>query len=119
MTTDVSPYPTPTVRRKSLSELVEFEDLGLLDDRDLRAVFDEVPAPQVLDALVGAKTGLRQFLLTRLPATSASKLEAEINERGPVSFESVRAAQRAVVETLCRLSRGGMVAFDDPEDMVA
>ena len=102
-----------------MSDLVEFEDLELLDGHDLRAVFDQVPAPQVLDALVGAKIGFRQFLLTRLPAPSASKLEAQINERGPVSFESVRTAQRAVVDTLCRLSRGGVVAFDDPEDMVA
>ena len=52
-------------------------------------------------------------------AEAAIKLEAQINSHGPVSFESVRSAQRVVVETLCRLSRGGVVAFDDPEDMVA
>ena len=62
---------------------------------------------------------MRQHLLTKLPQSSATKLEAQINTHGPVSFESVRTAQRAVVETLCRLSRGGVVAFDDPEDMVA
>jgi flagellar motor switch protein FliG len=107
------------VRRKSLSNLVEFDDLELLDGSDLRAVFDQVPTTQVLDALVGTRPSMRQYLLTKLPHSSAVKLEAQINTHGPVSFESVVTAQRAVVETLCRLSRGGYVAFDDPEDMVA
>ena len=102
-----------------MSDLVEFEDLELLDGIDLRAVLDQVPAHQVLDALFGTKPGVRRQLLTKLPAASAGKLEAQINEHGPVSFESVLNAQRVVVDTLCRLSRGGQVAFDDPEDMVA
>ena len=102
-----------------MSDLVEFEDLELLDGGDLRAVFEQVSPTQVLDALVGTKPGVRQQLLTKLPLASASRLEAQINTHGPVSFESVKNAQRAVIDTLCRLSRGGQVAFDDPEDMVA
>jgi flagellar motor switch protein FliG len=102
-----------------LSDLVEFDDLELLDGGDLRAVLDQVPTPQVLDALVGIRPSMRKHLLMKLPQSSAVRLEAQINAHGPVSFESVRTAQRVVVETLCRLSRGGQVAFDDPEDMVA
>jgi flagellar motor switch protein FliG len=102
-----------------LSDLVEFEDLEQLDGADLRAVLEQVPSSQVLDALVGARPGVRQHLLTKLPRALASRLEAEISAHGPVSFESVANAQRVVVETLCRLSRAGQVAFDDPEDMVA
>ena len=102
-----------------MSDLVEFEDLELLDGADLRAVLGQVPPTQVLDALVGARPSMRQHLLTKLPSSSATELEARINAHGPVSFETVHFAQRAVVETLCRLSRGGLVAFDDPEDMVA
>jgi flagellar motor switch protein FliG len=99
-------------------DLVDFEDLDLLDGTDLRAVFDQVPAPQVLDALNGLKPGLRQHFLTKLPQASATKLAAELGTRGPVSIELTRDAQRAIVETLCRLSRGGMVAFDHPSDMM-
>jgi flagellar motor switch protein FliG len=101
-----------------LSDLVEFEDLELLDGHDLRSVFAQVPASQVLDALVGTRPGMRRHLLTKLPASSALVLEAQINDHGPVSFETVHTAQRAVVETLCRLSRSGQVAFDDPADMM-
>jgi flagellar motor switch protein FliG len=102
-----------------LSNLVEFDDLELLDGGDLRAVFEQVPPDQVLDALVGTRTGFRQLLLTKLSASSATELEARVSAHGPVSFETVKTAQRAVVDTLCRLSRSGVVAFDDPEDMVA
>jgi flagellar motor switch protein FliG len=102
-----------------LSDLVDFEDLELLDGRDLRAVLDQVPDSQVLEALIGTPAGLRQSLLTKLPRASASRLEAQISAHGPVPFESVQRAQRALIEALCRLSRSGQVAFDDPEDMVA
>ena len=102
-----------------MSNLVAIEDLGLLDGRDLRAVLGQVPEAQVLDALVGLSAARRQLLLTKLSPASASRLEARVASRGPVASEAVRTAQRTVVDTLCRLSRGGLVAFDDPEDMVA
>lgn len=102
-----------------MSELVDFDDLDLLDGHDLRTLFAQVPDRQILDALAGIRPIKRQQLLTRLPSSSATRLEARIVTHGPVSFESVRNAQRVVVETLCRLSRGGHVAFDDPADMVA
>jgi flagellar motor switch protein FliG len=102
-----------------LSDLVDFEDLGLLDGGDLRSVFDQAPDSQVLEALVGSPPALRCYLLAKLSATSASRLEDRIKDCGPVPADSARVAQRAVVEVLCRLSRGGQVAFDDPDDMVA
>lgn len=102
-----------------MSSLVDFEDLGLLDGGDLRAVFGQVALDQVLAALVGTSSSFRQQLLTKLSPASASRLEAQIHALGPVSFDDVQGAQRELVEVLCRLSRGGQVAFDDPEDMVA
>jgi flagellar motor switch protein FliG len=100
-------------------DLVDFEDLELLDGHDLRAVFEQVPAPKVIDALFGVRPGVRQHLLTKLSESSATRLQAELHAHGPVSVESVRDAQRCVVEALCRLSRGGIIAFDHPADMVA
>jgi flagellar motor switch protein FliG len=101
-----------------LSDLVDFEDLGLLDGRDLRAVLEQVSDSQVGEALVGTPPGLRQSLLIKLTPAFASRLEARVQAQDPVPFEAVQSAQRAVVEALCRLSRGGQVAFDDPADMM-
>lgn len=102
-----------------MSDLVDFEDLRLLDGHDLRDVLGQVPDEQVIEAFVGTSIALRQSLLTKLPPSSASELLAQIEQHGPVPFEAVQSAQRAVIEALCRLSRGGQVAFDDPADMVA
>jgi flagellar motor switch protein FliG len=101
-----------------LSDLVDFEDLGLLDGGDLKAVFGQVPVDQVLAALIGTPIGFRQRLLTKLPSASANRLEAQINAQGAVTTETAYSAQRAVVDALCRLSRGGQIAFDDPADMM-
>jgi len=102
-----------------LSDLVDFEDLEGLDGGDLRSVFEEVGSDQVLEALLGSPAHVRDRLLLKLSRGSAERLAAEIDGHAPIPIESARAAQRAVVETLCRLGRAGVVAFDDPEDMVA
>jgi flagellar motor switch protein FliG len=102
-----------------LSELVDFEDLNLLDGGDLRAVFGQVLPDQVLAALVGTTPTFRRQLLSKLPSASATELEAQVVNHAPIPFAIVRAAQDELVEILCRLSRGGQVAFDNPEDMVA
>lgn len=96
-------------------DLVDFEDLELLDSSDLRAVFGLLTPEQALDALVGTRPGFRQLLVDKLPPRMVEGLETH----GPVTLESARSAQRAVVDVLCRLSRGGIIAFDHPADMVA
>jgi flagellar motor switch protein FliG len=102
-----------------LSDLVEIDDLGLLDGHDLRAVFSQIPEPQLVEALSGTDPSLRAQLLRKLSPTVASRLTAEIDARGSIEPIAVRLAQSAVVEALCRLSRCGQVAFDIPGDMVA
>jgi flagellar motor switch protein FliG len=102
-----------------LSSLVAFEDLLLLDGSDLRAVFSQVTTDQVVEALAGAPAVFRQRVLNRLHPADAAEIQERIDRQGPVAFEAVASAQGAMVAALCHLSRGGMVAFDDPADMVA
>jgi flagellar motor switch protein FliG len=102
-----------------LSELVTIEELGLLENADLRAIFDQVAETQVLEALIGVTPSLRDQLLGKLSPASAARWEAKLHAHGPVPSETAESAQRAVIEALCRLSRSGQVAFDDPDDMVA
>jgi flagellar motor switch protein FliG len=100
-----------------LSSLVDFEDLNELDGGDLKAVFGQVDPEQVLTALLGVSPGQRRRLLTKLSPASASALEAQLVAHDPITPDTAAHAQRAVVEALCRLSRGGQVAFDDPADI--
>ncbi|HMB04392.1 MAG TPA: FliG C-terminal domain-containing protein [Isosphaeraceae bacterium] len=102
-----------------MSELVNIEELGLLESADLRAVFDQVAEAQVLEALIGVAPSLRDQLLAKLAPSSATRWEAKLHAHRSVPSEAVESAQRAVIEALCRLSRSGQVAFDDPDDMVA
>lgn len=101
-----------------LSEYIEFDDLDLLDGGDLRAVFSQVSTDQILEALAGTPSSLRHQLLAKLSEANANEMEAQVVAHGPVSLDSVRQAQQAVLEALQRLSRTGIVAFDDPADMM-
>lgn len=101
-----------------MSDLVDFEDLAQLDGGDLKAVFGQVDDLDILDALAGSSPHMRHQILIKLPPASAARLEAEILGRGPVGILPAQAAQRHLVEALCRLSRGGQVAFDDPADLM-
>lgn len=102
-----------------MSSLLEFEDLALLDGGDLRAVLAQVPPDRMVQALAGAPASLRRTLLGRLAPAQAESIAARLAEGEPVPFEAVVAAQGEVLEALRRLSRGGVIAFDDPADMVA
>jgi hypothetical protein len=96
---------------------VDFEDLGLLDGSDLRAVFGQV-APEVLHvALAGMTPASRRNLLGVLPLAQAAGIESAVRGLEGVDPEASHLAQRQVVDTLCRLGRCGLVAFDDPYDM--
>ena len=101
-----------------MSDLVDFEELDELDGGDLRAVFEEVSSDQMIEALMGSPLHIRERLLTKLSRPSAEKISADLDAHVPISFEAAQAAQRAVVEALCRLGRTGVVAFDDPDDMM-
>ncbi len=101
-----------------MSDMVHFEDLAQLDGGDLKAVLGQVDGHDVLDALAGADLHVRRQFLIKLAPASAARLEAEIVEHGPVGMPTVEAAQRNLIEALCRLSRGGQVAFDDPDDLM-
>jgi flagellar motor switch protein FliG len=94
------------------------EDLGLLENADLRAVFGQVSEPLILDALTGVSPSLRARILAKLSPDSGALWGARLHVQKPVPFETSEAAQRAMIEALCRLSRSGQVAFDDPDDIV-
>lgn len=100
-----------------MSDLVDFEDLAQLDTHDLRSVFAQVSSDELLDALGGSTPGVRRQLLAKLVPSAAAVIEADLLNHGPISFEAVQTAQRILVEALCRLSRAGQVAFDDPADL--
>jgi hypothetical protein len=102
-----------------LSDLVVIDDLNFLDGSDLRAVFQQVTEPQILAALSGVTPLLRKQLLEKLPVATARRLETLVNDQGLATPEAVASAERALIDALYRLSRGGQVAFDVPEDMVA
>lgn len=102
-----------------MSETTEFDDLNLLDAADVAAVFDQVPQDDVVAALWGAPAGLRVRLVNRLRRPQTQVIEQAIAAIEHLTFEQVRGAQQRIVAAMCRLSRGGQIAFDPAEDMAA
>ena len=67
----------------------------------------------------GEKKNRARLWRAYLVAALVFSMAAEVASHGPVAVPAVHAAQRTLVEALCRLCRGSQVAFDDPADMVA
>ncbi len=102
-----------------MSDLVAFDDLGTLDAGDLRAVFDQVPRTQVVDALAAAPPHLRKMLLSKLGRARDGELPELVAGRGAVDGAEAAQAQQAIVHAMRRLARNGIVAFDDPDDITS
>ena len=90
-----------------------------LDGNDLRGVFEQMEPAEVVAALWGATPHLRGQLLRKLPRRQSTAIAELVAATAHLTFEQVRTAQRQAISVMCRLSRGGQIAFDVPEDLVA
>lgn len=91
---------------------LDLEDLADLGVDDLRAVFRQVGPERVILALADVEPELRRRLLMRWSRKSAAPMGQEATP------DQVRLARGAVLEALCRLSRGGQIAYDHPDDIL-
>lgn len=102
-----------------MSESTTFDDLELLDENDLKAVFNYMALESVVAALWGCPLALRGRLLRKLNRRDSTRIEKAMAATDHLSFEEVRNGQHEAVAVMCQMSRAGQIAFDAPEDMVA
>jgi flagellar motor switch protein FliG len=92
-----------------------FEDIVRMDDREIRAAYDDEDAPAWSLALSGASRPVRAKVLGALAAPAAEALRRALATLGPVRLDDVESAQADLAERLRRLHDQGRITLPDPD----
>ena len=102
---------TQTLRPKSATAAVTFNDLLKLDDPSVRTLIGAVDRAMLALALKGASDGLRDRFASGMTPRAGQVLRGAIDSLGPVRLRDVDLAQAAIVATASRLAASGAIAF--------
>jgi flagellar motor switch protein FliG len=106
----------PDLAREVRALLFTFEDLERLDDRSLREILREAPAPDLLPALKAATPELRDRLLAVLPTRAAALMREDLDALPPVRLSEALAAQARVCALARRLEAEGRAVLSSPDE---
>lgn len=87
------------------SKLLTFDDLKMMDNRDLQRLLRSVDMNQLALALKGASEEMRQKVFANLSTRAKEVLQDELEALGPKRLSQIEKAQRSIVEQAKELSR--------------
>jgi len=88
-----------------------FEDIVMLDDRDIREVLKEVDGRELTLALKGATAEIRDKIFNNMSKRAADGIREDMDYMGPVRLAEVEEAQRRVVEAIRGLEETGTISL--------
>ncbi|HIE04839.1 MAG TPA: flagellar motor switch protein FliG [Candidatus Latescibacteria bacterium] len=104
-------------RDPELAEQVEdlmfvFEDIVLLDDRDLQEVIRSVDTRTLALALKGAGDELKEKILKNLSERARTMVQEEMEYLGAVRLREVEEAQRQIIDVIRQMESEGRIAIE-------
>jgi len=88
-----------------------FGDLINVDDRGIQTLLREVSTDQLLLALRGVETGLRDKVFANMSRRAAEMLRDDLEAAPPARLSEVEAAQKDILAIAKRLSDAGEIAL--------
>ncbi|OSZ67216.1 flagellar motor switch protein FliG [Hydrogenophaga sp. IBVHS2] len=106
----------PDLAQKIMDKMFTFEDLLKLDGKSIQLVLKEVATDQLVVALKGASTELRELVLGNMSSRAAEALREDLESRGPVRLSEVETQQKDILKVVRRLSDEGQIMIGGGED---
>lgn len=101
----------PELAQKIMDKMFIFEDLLKLDGKAVQLVLKEVATDQLIVALKGATTELRELVLSNMSSRAAEALREDLEARGPIRLSEVEAQQKEILKVVRRLSDEGQIVI--------
>jgi len=101
----------PELAQKIMDKMFIFEDLLKLDGKAIQLVLKEVATDQLIVALKGATTDLRELVLSNMSTRAAEALREDLEARGPIRLSEVEAQQKEILKVVRRLSDEGQIVI--------
>jgi len=109
----------PAVAEDLKGMLFTFDDIPSLSPRARAILLDQVPTDRLVMALRGAGMEMREAILPSLSARMRRMVESELTAGDPPPRKEIVKAQRAIAETVLRLSETGVIDIRDNQGAAA
>jgi len=86
-----------------------FDDLALLDARCMQNLLREVPNNELILALKGASTAVKDKIFLSMSQRAATILQDDLSHLGSVKVSDVETAQKSILQTARRLAENGVI----------
>ncbi|MCW5222373.1 flagellar motor switch protein FliG [Verminephrobacter aporrectodeae subsp. tuberculatae] len=97
--------------QKIMDKMFVFEDMLRLDDKAIQTILREVSSEELIVALKGAPTELREKFLSNMSMRAGEALREDLEARGPIRLSEVETQQREILKIVRRLSDEGLIAI--------
>jgi flagellar motor switch protein FliG len=94
----------PEIAERIRELMLTFDDLSVLENRDMQTLLKEVPREDLMLALKTASPPMRDKIFKNISARAAEILRDDMSSMGPVKLKDVERAQGSIVAIARRLS---------------
>jgi flagellar motor switch protein FliM len=91
-----------------------FEDIVLLDTKDVQKVMKKADTDVLLRAMKAAPAEVKAFIWGCAPREDGERLEARLKELGPVRLHDVERAQQRIVGLIREMEEAGEIVVERP-----
>lgn len=95
--------------QKIMDKMFIFEDLLKLDGKAVQLILKEVSTDQLVIALKGASSELRELVFNNMSTRAAEALREDLDARGPIRLSEVESQQKDILKVVRRLSDEGQI----------
>ena len=110
----------PELAEEIKKRMLVFEDIVLLNDRDIQKVLREVDSPELAKALKGVEGEVQDKIFRNMSKRAATLLKEDMEYMGPARLKDVEESQQKIVSIIRKLEEQGeiVVARAGEEEMV-
>ena len=101
----------PQLAEEIKSRMFMFEDIVVLEDRDLQQVLRQVDGADLAFALKGVADEVRNKVTSNMSERAAATLAEDVDLLGPVLLRQVEEAQQKVIQVIRRLEDAGDIVL--------
>jgi len=92
-------------------QMFVFDNLLEIDDRGMQTILREVQSDQLIIALKGADSAIKEKIFSNMSSRAAEMMREDLEAKGPVRLKDVEDAQKEVLAVAKRLADAGEISL--------
>lgn len=106
----------PDLGQKILDNMFVFANLVELDDRGIQVLLRETSTDNLVTALKGADTALKEKVFKNMSKRAGEMLRDDLDAKGPVRLSEVEEAQKEIIAIARRMTESGEISLGGKGD---